>query len=112
MCPVVLKAFPAGAEIGAVSVEAVGESMADLGLAALIYIQAFGATSFITTRTLAVKGILLLVASGNRVTVATGVQTNVFTHAGPLTVHCAQDTGTHIGTRGVGALHVHATSRH
>lgn len=30
MCPVVLKAFPAVAEIGAVSVEAVGESMADL----------------------------------------------------------------------------------
>lgn len=56
MRPVVLKPVPAVTDVGAISVEAVGERRADLRFDTFIHIPAFGAASFITIFAPAVEG--------------------------------------------------------
>lgn len=111
MCPIVLKPFPAVTDVGAVGVEAVGEGRADLilRLGTFVHIQAFSATSFITTFALAIEGTLVWVALGKWVADATSIQAGVFTHARALVVHQVQDAQTRVGTRAVAARHVPAT---
>lgn len=49
-------------------------------------------------------------ALGERVAGAASIQANVFTYACALVIHYVQNAGTHVGTRGVAAGHVPATS--
>lgn len=110
MCPIVLKPFPAVTDVGAISVEAVGEGRADLiwRLVAFIHIPTFGSTSFITIFTLAIEGTLVCVALGEWVADTTCIQAGVFTYACALVIHQVQDTRACVGTRGVAACHVPA----
>lgn len=79
-------------------------------MAAFIHILAFGATSFITIFALAVEETLVLVTLSEWVADATSIQAGFFTHACAHVVHHIQDTLACVGTRGVAAGHVPATS--